>query len=529
MTRLPDGRRITITSDRARFHARRLRLRVTANTPHQQLYPLIDILFEQNGTTTFSGHTLADRLWINQWNEKDRSFFLEWLSQPAQARIVEQARVRLLAENATTYDEWHNYPSRLYSPLHQRLQALTTTRATAEQWRRTLLNLRRDGLSDEAISWSGLRDFLSGYQAKEVVEKTALLDAIDYRAVIPHLCNELEYIKETSMPFTEVAKRLPNYQMRMAGYAVEEGDLAIVRHRCRTSRYQVGMLRKPGRTDVRWFVLGPYGQPVIDERYGRQEFASREAAIRQAKYHAHYHHLLRPVQRYSQRYEYMSLFGGEGYREWLVTLPDYPHSHFTAHYPERNVLLHIRTKERQSIDGKRLLFIEEMQSDWHQSSARYGLRSGIPRAPFRNQWVSLGLKMMLLHAVERGLDGIAWADATVHELRYDRQMSRLKRLYDKEIPRILQRLGRQWHVQIEQAGFATRSPWLHAARHKENWKVEGGAGKFTTRPRYDKEQARALIERHSKAVTLNLPVMLIPAEMREHIAELGLPLFGERI
>ncbi|WP_428633429.1 hypothetical protein [Sedimenticola sp.] len=59
--------------------------------------------------------------------------------------------------------------------------------------------------------------------------------------------------------------------------------------------------------------------------------------------------------------------------------------------------------------------------------------------------------------------------------------------------------------------------------------MEGGAGKFTTRPRYDKEQARALIERHSKAVTLNLPVMLIPDEMRQHLAEKGLPLFGEMI
>jgi hypothetical protein len=51
-----------------------------------------------------------------------------------------------------------------------------------------------------------------------------------------------------------------------------------------------------------------------------------------------------------------------------------------------------------------------------------------------------------------------------------------------------------------------------------------GAGKFTTRLRYDKEQARALLERNSKAVTLNLPAMFIPEDMRHHIAEEGLPL-----
>ena len=248
-----------------------------------------------------------------------------------------------------------------------------------------------------------------------------------------------------------------------------------------------------------------------------------------AENHARQSHRLRPQLTYSKTYEYMSLHGGEEYREWLVTLPDYHRSHFTAHYHERNILLHIRTKIRETRDGSRVLFIEELQSDWQQAVASYGLASGVPLAPFRKEWASLAIKLMLMHVAKSGLDGIAWADASVHEMRYDRPMTALQRLYDQELPRLLNRLGKPWQAKHGKAEFETRSPWLHAARCNECWKVEGGAGKFSTRPRYDKQQAIEIIERHSKALSLNLSMLRLPEAMRRDINEHGLPLFGEQI
>ncbi len=58
--------------------------------------------------------------------------------------------------------------------------------------------------------------------------------------------------------------------------------------------------------------------------------------------------------------------------------------------------------------------------------------------------------------------------------------------------------------------------------------MEGGAGKFATRARYNKEQAMAVIARHSKMVDLSLPMLRVPEAMRRHITEYGLPLFGEQ-
>ncbi len=54
-------------------------------------------------------------------------------------------------------------------------------------------------------------------------------------------------------------------------------------------------------------------------------------------------------------------FGAEASR---LQTPDYTH----PHWQERNVLAHIRWNDRTGPDGKRTLFIEEIQSDWHQTA-----------------------------------------------------------------------------------------------------------------------------------------------------------------
>jgi hypothetical protein len=45
-----------------------------------------------------------------------------------------------------------------------------------------------------------------------------------------------------------------------------------------------------------------------------------------------------------------------------------------GHFDEPNVLAHIRFNERTDADGSRVLFIEEIQSDWHQKGRKQGYR-----------------------------------------------------------------------------------------------------------------------------------------------------------
>ena len=66
--------------------------------------------------------------------------------------------------------------------------------------------------------------------------------------------------------------------------------------------------------------------------------------------------------------------GGDNYREVLLTVPDTrPGDKFTTgHFPEDNVVAHIRLTDRTGPNGERILYMEEIQSDWHQKGWRYG-------------------------------------------------------------------------------------------------------------------------------------------------------------
>lgn len=71
----------------------------------------------------------------------------------------------------------------------------------------------------------------------------------------------------------------------------------------------------------------------------------------------------------------------------------------STHFEEKNILAHIRMSER-TIDGKRVLHIEELQSDFAQAK-RKGEK--VPKAPFvgkTSSWVMLAMKRMVRYAAE---------------------------------------------------------------------------------------------------------------------------------
>lgn len=185
----------------------------------------------------------------------------------------------------------------------------------------------------------------------------------------------------------------------------------------------------------------------------------------------------------------LSIPGGENYRELLLTLPEKPltgkegpagwattdnsrsregdQNFRSSHYQEPNILAHVRFNERTDADGKRLLFIEEVQSDWHQLGRKrgyidtakraaiskeldkYGVsatgdtnldtlrKAGVPgelqdrwfkeyiqgglapNAPFKTSWPMLAMKRMVRYASENGFDAVAWTTGEQQAERYD--------------------------------------------------------------------------------------------------------------
>lgn len=130
----------------------------------------------------------------------------------------------------------------------------------------------------------------------------------------------------------------------------------------------------------------------------------------------------------------------------------------SAHWQETNVLAHTRLDDRTTADGRRMLFIEEIQSDLHQEGRKNGYKSakslsqiqsklkekygddwqfkmsdtdmeemkraqenpeGVPLAPFSKTWHEFVFKTILREAVENGYDSIGWTTGEQQADRYD--------------------------------------------------------------------------------------------------------------
>ncbi len=187
--------------------------------------------------------------------------------------------------------------------------------------------------------------------------------------------------------------------------------------------------------------------------------------------------------------ENLKLPGGQNYRERLFTLPvkindgkPSGENYSSSHWDERNVLAHTRLDDMTTPDGKKMLFVEEIQSDWHQKGRRAGYEgdkpaitelppdfevrvknnddtpryavfapngmqytawsfsrqsainaainsqndvaratteSPVPDAPFKKTWHEFAFKKILREAVDNGYDSVGWTTGDQQAERYD--------------------------------------------------------------------------------------------------------------
>ena len=90
----------------------------------------------------------------------------------------------------------------------------------------------------------------------------------------------------------------------------------------------------------------------------------------------------------------------------------------SSHWEEPNVLAHVRFNDRTGPNGEKILFVEELQSDWHKEGREYGYGEEVPDAPFKSSWHELATKRMLRYAAENGYDKLAFIDGQSTADRY---------------------------------------------------------------------------------------------------------------
>lgn len=168
-----------------------------------------------------------------------------------------------------------------------------------------------------------------------------------------------------------------------------------------------------------------------------------------------------------------------------------PEEFQSKHWDQPNVLAHMRVQDRVGPNGEKVLHVEEIQSDWHQTGRDKGYNTpelksalkeyeqlviknangqklsademarvqelrpmisgksgGVPDAPFKKNWHELAMKRLINYASENGYDKIA---ITPGKIQIDRYEEALRKNLDRlEYEPYVDENGKQM---FEVAGF----------------------------------------------------------------------------
>jgi hypothetical protein len=317
-------------------------------------------------------------------------------------------------ENAPTF----------YSQLQRTLETKLPARAMPDQIENILNS--QDVKKDE-VDWSGIKEWLAERKGKGSIPKQDVLD----------------FLKQNEVKIQEVTKgaqknQLVNWEQWGDGAFAANGN-------------RIANIEKA--------TAYPSGAPVYTIRFkpdvpGIWDFPSLDAAKREAERQLE----MTPADR--TKFDKYQLPGGENYREMLLTLPppdttqgegfgalnrriidrlgrsNFAMSELTpeelaenqrlknlkdpepqapfksSHFSEPNVLAHVRFNERTDAEGKKVLFVEEVQSDWHQKGRDRGYKSEIPPVPKMNDFtVEQTPDQYIVHAP--GMEPLAVGKGTV--------------------------------------------------------------------------------------------------------------------
>lgn len=329
-----------------------------------------------------------------------------------------------------------------------------------------------ENVKADEIKWIGLDDFLKGKKnvTREEVQQYIAANKVDVQEV--QLAdvkaspvsteNITDYFEETLTPNGDEARGIFNLSFTEKGaseptsftaYEMKGGSVELYDNR--------------GNFIDEYRTLTDAREHVINE----SEFSASQADGK-------------------TKFGQWQLPGGDNYREILLTLPENfgaktnkdgytPLSaigdaqYRSSHWDQPNVLAHIRVNDRVDADGKKMLLVEEVQSDWHQAgrdkgygpktettveayylsdsgrriSLGYGrtqeeaaaavdpgwkglvdvkfdsqtktVGEGVPDAPMKDTWYQLALKRVLKYAADNGYERVGLTTGSRQAERYN--------------------------------------------------------------------------------------------------------------
>lgn len=382
-------------------------------------------------TTRLIGQPHSGRSALNPQDIVDLAYALAQVETSAHAQSIRQALNALSSSPAP--DESPDVtavpqpPAPIwFSALSKAISNLPDQSAPAEQWINLLRGLSTKGVKRDEIEWSGVQDWLALQPGR--IAKSHLVHYLDENGV---------KVEEKMLGATT-----PEWQFNAEQSQWERGQYVI-------------------DFGTAWVNLYAQDANGACEGHVRKFFGSQ--ALEQAKA------FIAPQSEDDTEYGDHVLPAGQNYRELILTLPaQTPVLFISSHWEEANVLAHIRFNERTDTEGKKVLFIEEIQSDWGQVGREKGFTpavpslsaqalklshrflaypSALPEAPFvqkTDAWVGLCIKRMLRYAVDNDFERIAFisGEQIVERFKLKLGSDGLRDFYDAIVPGIAKKVIR---------------------------------------------------------------------------------------
>ena len=209
--------------------------------------------------------------------------------------------------------------------------------------------------------------------------------------------------------------------------------------------------------------------------------------------------------------------GGDNYREFLIKYNNPEVQFDESHFDESNVIAHFRTKDRTTSDGKKVFYIEEIQSDWGQKFRKERgkmpeslpmLSVPAPKAPFitdTDKWTQLTLKRILSKAVDEGYDFVSISSGMVQGDRFNNKG--LVKFYNQIIPKNAEKIVNKLDKNAIQKDKEINIPSLYSQAE----------GEFGTRPkkRFSIELTPQLKEKVKKGMAMFSATPLVVGQENE--------------
>ena len=210
------------------------------------------------------------------------------------------------------------------------------------------------GVKAEEIRWSGIHAFLDG---KKSVTKAELLEfikgsmlQIEEQMLNGSIGEKVKLPDNYRLEETENGMGDPVLNLYIDDELVDTFEQVFDGSISSTGDSEIWAMNE---ADLQGQILSHYAGMSYDQAYGN---GTKET-----------------------KWDEYKLYGGTNYRELLFKMPgaSYNNQAMEAHWGDRSsgVLAHARMQDFD-VDGKKMLFIEEIQSDWHNEGHRVGYTEG---------------------------------------------------------------------------------------------------------------------------------------------------------